>query len=333
MQFNILFTLKLHHSYYQERFDDIAIHALADTVQQLKSGRLVQKVHNGVLYVLFEVDETGNPIAALTGETLRFGVQLLNPFFSNFTDFNLNSAHYLYANTAAPNQLDHPIPVKLVGRQFSTTLTQIDRPVTVGLSDRAGQIIHRQIITNSVNHSTFSFDLSGQKPGLYSLDEQYPTTTVITPYYFDPELQQSSSFGVVEITINDEFYTAAPEFAIAFQAKQETLKYYVVANRYTDAELNQLSITDAGFTEESRPKIDFSTVLPATFTPEELSPALLGNPQTKLVLFKSQNPVVRQEKARRNIRLLKNGDVLISHLPQPAASHTTADLIIHLFKP
>lgn len=332
MQFKILFTLQISHTYYQTGFNDVIIRALMDTVQLLNRGRLLQKVHNGVLYILFEVDQTGDPIAELTGETLRFGVQLLNPYFSNFTDFGFNSSHYWYTNPREPTQLAGPTPVQLVGRLFNTPLTQADRPVTASLRDRTGQLIHHRVISTSEN-SLLTFDLSGQKPGLYSLEEQYPATTVTTPYYFDAELQQSGSFGVAEITINQELYSTAPEFTITFQARQETLKYYVVANRYTDAELQQLSITDAGFAEENRPEIRFSTEFPATFTTEELSPAWLGNSHSKLVLFKSQAPVVRQQKARRNIRLLRNGDVLIPHLPQPSASHTTADLIIHLSKP
>lgn len=331
MQFKILFTLQIKHTYYQTGFNDVTIRALTDTVQLLNRGRLIQKVHNGVLYILFEVDQTGDPIAELTGETLRFGVQLLNPCFSNFTEFDFNSSHYWCTNPPEPNQLGHPIPVKLVGRQFNSPVTQADRPVTANLRDRRGQLIHYQVISTSENSLTF--DLSGQNPGLYRLEEQYSATTITTPYYFDLELQQSGAFGVVEITISDEFYTTAPEFAITFQARQETLKYYVIADRYTDTELNQLSITDAGFTEENRPEISFSTLSSAAFTAEEFSPDLLGNSHSKVVLFKSQAPVMRQQKARRNIRLLKNGDVLIPHLPQPSASHTTADLIIHLSKP
>lgn len=334
MQFKILLSLKINHSYYQNEIDSLGISALADTIEFFSRGQLVQKVHKGVLYVLVKVDETGNPIVDLTGETLRFGVQLLNPFFSNFTDFTLNSSHYLYSNATVSDQLAQPVLVKLVGRQFSQRLTQLDRPVTVNLRSSSEQTIHHQTIGTLVEYdATLSYDLSGQRPGAYSLEEQYPTTTTTTSYYFDPELQQSRAFGVVEIKIDDDFYTTAPEFTIAFQAKQETLKYYVVAHRYTDTELTQLTITDAGFTEENRPEINFSPVFPATFTPEELPTDLLETSQTKVVLFKSQAPVRRQEQARRNIQLLRNGDVLIPHLPQPAASQTTADLIIHLSKP
>ncbi|MBL1179235.1 hypothetical protein [Pantanalinema sp. GBBB05] len=333
MQFKILLTLKINHSYYQNGIDSIGISTLADTMELFHRGQLIQKIHKGVLYVLVKVDETGNPIVDLAGETLRFGVQLLNLFFSNFTDFTLSSSHYLYSNTTVPDQLDQPVLVKLVGRQFSTTLTQPDRPVIVNLRGSSGQIIHHQTIDTLEHDATLSYDLSGQRSGAYSLEEQYPTTIITTPYYFDPELQQSRAFGIVEITIDTKFYTTAPELTIAFQAKQETLKYYIVAHRYSEAELNQLTITDTGFTEENRPEINFSPVFPAAFTAEDLSPDLLETSHTKVVLFKSQAPVRRQEQARRNIQLLRNGDVLIPHLPQPAASQTTADLIIHLSKP
>ena len=53
---------------------------------------------------------------------------------------------------------------------------------------------------------------------------------------------------------------------------------------------------------------------------------------SKLSLFKSQTEVPRQEKARRNIQLVKNGEVLITNLPQLGADKIHGDIIIHLSK-
>ncbi len=138
---------------------------------------------------------------------------------------------------------------------------------------------------------------------------------------------------MIEIKIDSTFYTRPPEFALSFAAKQETLKYYVVAKNYSDSEFAQLSVLDAGFTGEGRSQINFIKVLPIDFTLTEISPTLLGNDDSKIALFKSETAVTRQEKARQKIQLQKNGDVLIPHLLQPASDRPNSDLIVQLVKP
>ena len=60
---------------------------------------------------------------------------------------------------------------------------------------------------------------------------------------------------------------------------------------------------------------------------------MLGDSDIKVVLFKSNEVVTRQEKGRQNIQLRKNGEELIPHLPQPGAGKPTGNMIIHLSKP
>ena len=124
-----------------------------------------------------------------------------------------------------------------------------------------------------------------------------------------------------------------PEFTVPFAAKEETLKYYVVAKNYTNADFNLLSVTDTGFTEDGRPQLQFDKVAPGAFTPDEIPLALLNEGGTQVVLFKSQTTVTRKDRARRKIQLNKNGDVLITHLPQPGEIKSNANLIIHISKP
>jgi hypothetical protein len=149
----------------------------------------------------------------------------------------------------------------------------------------------------------------------------------------DPELAKEGVFGVVEVRIADGFYTARAAFEIAFAARQETLRYYLVVSRYSDAELAQLTVSDAGFGEEGRPEIKFTKVPAAGFTPAEIPPALLDGGGATVMLFRSQAPVERRRRGRRKIQLNRNGEVLIEHLPQPGAERPSADLIVHLSKP
>jgi hypothetical protein len=336
MQFRLLFTVSISHNYYSQGCKDFSFIIPADSTQLLKNGKLLAKIHEGKLHVLFAADETKKPLVLLTGKTLRIGLKLLNPFFSNFTDlgFDFNLSRTLYRNSTTPDALDAAKAITFVGNLFSYALKQITRPITVNLKDRNGQVLQTDMIENDRSTVSYDFQRANRSVGLYPIEE-FGSGNIETNYYFDPELQQEDVFGTIEITIANSFYTTPPEFAIAFTAKQETLKYYVVVNNYPDSEFDTLSVFDGG--EEGRSQINFTKFLPAAFTKDDISPSLLGNGDAKIALFKSQTAVTRQEKARKNIQLQKqkNGGVeeLIKHLPQPGADKANADQIVQLVKP
>lgn len=334
MQFLPLFTAGISHTYYSHGCRDFSFVIPADSRQLLKNGKLVAKVLDGKLYVLFAADEAGTPLISLAGKTLRLGLKLLNPCFSNFTqlNFDFNSSRLLYRNFTNSGALDEAQAVTLIGQRFSHIITEVTRPVTVRLKNSNGQILETETITATSNRPTVAYDLTRQLVGAYSIEEVYSSQTKTINYYADFELQQQGIFTIIEIRLAANFYTTPPEFNVAFTAKEETLKYYIVAQNYSDTDFNQLLVSDGG--EAGRTTIAFSPrILPAAFTNSEISPSLLGNNDAKIVLFKSQQPVIRQEKSRQKIRLHKNGEVLIPHLPQPSMKKINSDLIIQLAKP
>ena len=337
MQFRLLFTVSISHNYYSQGCKDFSFIIPADSTQLLKNGKLIAKIAEGKLLVLFAADETENPLVLLTGKTLRIGLKLLNPLFSNFTDldFDFNFSRPLYRNFINSDALDAAKAITFVGQVFSHLLSNSARPMTVILKNSDGQVLQTDTIAATSDRLTVSYDLTGQVAGVYSVEEYYLESTKTVRYYSDFELQKEGVFGIIEIAIASSFYTTPPNFVLAFTAKQETLKYYVIAQNYSDADFNQLSVADAG--EEGRSQINFTKILPAAFQNDDISPSLLGNGDAKIALFKSQTTVLRQEKARKNIQLQKqkNGGVeeLIKHLPQPGAEKATSDKIVQLSKP
>lgn len=337
-QFKILFTVNIAHRYYNTGCKDFDFVFPADTAQLFRNGKLLAKVREGVLYVLFEADEAGLPLIPIAERKLRIGLKLLNPFFSNFTDLTLkvDEKILLYQNTRPVNALSTPKNAVLVGALFRHLLTRNRRPVTVTLKDSTEQSLATGIITADQNATDVPFDLTGKDAGAYTVEETYSSSSrpvrVFLPYYLDTELLQLGVFGVIEIDIKSTFYRSTPAFNVRFNAKGETLKYYVIAKNYTDVEFNRLSVTDVVPIAGGRPLL-FSKLASTAFTANEISPALLlGNGGGKLVLFQSQG-VVRQEKARKNIQLSNNGNVLVTHLPQPSTNRPNSDLIIHVSKP
>lgn len=268
IRFHSLFTLAVTHAYYGGPCRDVGFVIPPESERLLRGGRLLAKVLDGRLHVLFEAGEEGEPLVSAAGRTLRIGLQLLNPALPNVTAFAIDSALAVavYANTGDPRQLD--------------------APQAVAAADLA-----------------------------------------------DPELARQGVFGVVEVRIDAGLYDAPAAFEIAFQAREETLRYYLVVRRYGAAEIDQLSVADAGFTDEGRPEIRFTRVPAGDIAETEIAPALLGGSDATVVLFRSQAPVARRQRGRRKIQLSRNGEVLIEHLPQPGAERATADLIVHLSKP
>ena len=329
--FRILCTLAIAHSYYSDGCRDFDFVIPADTTGVFRNGKLIAKVLDGALTVLYEADEGASALAPLANKRLRFGMKLMNPLFSNFTD--CAGPIPLYRNTGAAGSLDPARGVVMTGRLLSHSVTQTIRPVTITVNDSTGWQLQTETISTANDRATISCDLSGQTAGAYSVVENYPTETKPVTYYSDAELVQAGVFGIVEINIDSGFYTSPPSFTISFNAKQEALKYYVVVSNYTANEFNNLSVVDNGFAEEGRPRINFTRVPSVAFTSDEIPPGMLAKNSDKVVLFKSQGFVARREKARKKIQLSKNGDVLIKHLPQIGADKTSGDVVIHISKP
>lgn len=335
--FHPLFTVSLLHSYYSgEACQDFDFVFPAETMRQMKNGKLVYRIREGRLHVLYEAGESGAAFRLADGQTLRIGFRLLNPYFMNFTKQGpyTRELRPLYQNVKKASQLNAPKGVVLAGPLFSHSLANSKRPVTVTLKDAGGQTVQTDFVTADAGGSAISYDLTRWDAGLYSVEEVYAESKKITAYYTDPELQRQGAFGALEVHVKKSFYKTAPDFKIRFDAKEETLRYYVVAQNYTDAEFNQLSVSDVGFTEGGRPEVRFTKVASSAFTSDDISPELLRQESAdKLVLFKSQAPVAWREEARAKIQLSKNGEALITHLPQPGVNQPHSDRIIQISKP
>jgi len=334
IQFRILFTVNIAHAYYDAGCRDFDFIIPSDTVSALKNARLLVRVREGKLYVLYEADENGNALVPAAGTTLRFGLKLLNPYFGNITDlaFISGASTPLYRNALNLSALDRTDGITLTGRVFSHPLGGSARPVTVALKNPDGQALDIDTITAVNNREAVCFDLNGQPAGIYTVEEVYPSETKTRAYYSDAELQQNGVFGIIAVLTSSVFYTSAPSFAIAFSAREEILKYYIVARNYSHAEFNQLSVSDTGFTEESRPQVIFTKIASSAFTGDDIAPSLLGESDVRVVLFRSQSSIARQEKGRKKIQLNKHSDVLIRHLPQPGADKARGDIIINISK-
>ena len=333
--FGILFSIKIAHSYYINECSDFEFLIPPDTAAILRNGKIITRTYKGIFYALCEKNEAGLPLASITGLTLRIGLKLNNQFFSNFTQMSFKSGTTpLYQNLSAPASLDPGVETLLTSSLFAHPLSKTTRPVTITVKDVNNAILQTTTISDISNTSPIPIDLRGFSAGVYTVNEKYTSSTKKTLYYLDPDLCRLPTFGIAEIKIAGSFYNATPpEFVINFTAKQETLKYYVVGKNYSTADLNNLLVTDAGFNEDARPQVLFTKVSQGAFTSTDISPSLLTDNSSKVVLFKSQSPVSRLEKPRKKIQLSKNNDIIMKHLPLPGIDKSSSDIIIPISKP
>ncbi|MCE9667742.1 hypothetical protein LY474_07945 [Myxococcus stipitatus] len=338
-RFHTLLTVSLTHGYYDGACGDVGFVLPADTVGLLNGGRLLTRVRDGVLHVLYDTDAEGAPLVSVAGRTLRIGLKQLDPNFENITERASPTRRLpCYRNTGNPSQLDAPRwMVGPVGRVFSHRISEATRPVSFS-HDTAGVMSPEPSTRIDEGLSEVSFDFTPVAPGAFTVSELYGEEgerAVVFDYYLDPELQQEDVLGVLELRIDASFYTAPPAFTVDHAARRETLKYYLVAENHTPADADLLDVVDAGYTEDGRPRIEFTRVAPADFTADDLPAGLLGGANAQVVLFKSRALVPRRQKARRKLQLVRTstGDVLLDHLPQPTPDEPHADLIIHVSKP
>ena len=335
INFKNLLILKISHAYYDGDCRDFDYFMPFRTKQVLRDGRLTAKVRDGLLYIFFDATASGEALVSLAGQQFCFGIKLLNPYFANFTqlDFDMKTATPVYRNSPDIKKLAGGMTAILAGPVFSHTISDANRPLTVSLVSSEGRIVYTESIPAGDNRKTVFFDITGQASGVYIVREDSGGPETKTLYYVAADFVQAGILGIVEITLDNSFYGSPPTFAISFQAKKDFLKYYLVTRKFTEAEFNQLVISDQGFTKDERPEILFKELGLADFTPDDIDPQFWGNSDTRIKLFKSKTEVPRQEKARRHIQLAKNSDVLIENLPQPGTDKVKGDIIIHLSKP
>lgn len=328
--FQPLATVVPQHPYYAGGCRDIEFIPTSATADLLRAGRSIARMRDGALHLLYEVDDAPDtPISSLAGRTLYFGLRLANPYFVNFTAPVIAEAGLtpFYANTTQPTALDAPVGITLTGGMHAHTATAAARPLDLVLRSGSHALETLQLLADQ---DTAGFDLRKLSPGPYRIDEEDAGVPVQQhPLLVDPDLRDYGVWGVLALTVDADFYANAPQLDITFSSRQETLRYYVVASNFPQAEFDQLMVNDQG---DINPKIVFSrqvTPFPAGY----LDPALLGAPGSRIAVFESQTQVARSERGRRKLKLSRNSTVLIEHLPLPGPEKVKADLIVHLSKP
>lgn len=332
-RFDTLFTISVDHEYYAGQCPDFRYHVPVTTVARGNRGRLLFKQRDDRFHCLYEADGDGNALSPVAGEKLVFGLVLTTPYFANYSVYDFSGLTPCYRNANVPDALAAPLPVRLSGELIHRDLASVDRPVTIDLKDPAGATLDTLTLSPAQTRNAVNFDSRHLPEGRYQVKETYAGSQFTSEHYLHRELLQRGVFGIVEIELAAPMYTTPPAFTIPFLAREEIVKYYIVAENYTDGEFNALTVTDQGFLADGRSEITFTRFLPAQFTSDDIDAALLEGAGKKLAVFKSNSVEKRHHAPRHNIQLNRNGETLIPQLPSPGADTSRQEFVISLEKP
>ena len=326
--FRPLWTVEVKHAFFGGACDALSFIIPPGTERALAGAHAMVREREGRLHVLLEVDEADAPLSDLTGLRLLFELKPREAAFDLITT-PLGLARgdaALWDNRAAADALGGPRAVRISGEQLRIEPRSAERPLTLRLFDAADV----QQASKVLNVGDEAWTLAGlYTRGEWWVEEQGVGPAMRWALWVEPALR--GAWGMLALTV-DAGHLATPQaFTLAFSARSDTLRYYVVANRYGEAEFNQVKLLDAGFTAEGRPAIVFNRINPADFNPSHLTPALLdpgGN--ARIALFEAQASVPRRARGPVGLELHRNGDVLIGSLPQPGAERHDAQFVVHL---
>lgn len=330
IRFRSLWTVDVRHAFFGDGGEVLEFFVPPTTQRALAGAHAIARVRNGVLNVLIEVDEADQPLSALAGRRFVFGLRPREAVFETVTQpFGIARGETaLWVNAATPNALDAPHAVQLSGAQLRIAPKSSVRPLMLRVLDETN--VERANGTLQLGQEALS--LQGVWPdGEWRIEEAGAPAGSL---YVEPDLAAMRAWGLLILTVAPAHVVNGQAFHIDFAARSDTLRYYVVANAYSQNEFDQVNVRDAGFATESRPQIVFDKLLPAVFGVEHLPAALLDpGGAARIACFQAQAPVARRPRGPTRLELHRNGDVLIGNLPQPGAQRPDAQFVVHLGKP
>ena len=330
--FHPLWTVTVQHGFFGGSCDALGFNLPPSAERALAGSHALLRVRDGALQVLVEVDEAHTPISDLSGLRLLIALKpreasfdlITTPIFGNSGLPRGDVA--VWDNAANPNALGAPHAVRICGEQLRIEPRATERPLTLRLFDAANTLQAQNVLNIG--------DEAWTLPGLYTrgewrVEEQGAGPAAAWALWVEPELV--NAWGVLALRFDPAHLPAGQAFNLSFGARSDTLRYYVVAQRFGVAEFNSLSVQDTGFAAEARPAIVFNRVAPASFNASHLAPALLDpSGSARIALFEAQATVARRARGPLGLELHRNGDVLIGNLPQPGAERHDAQFVVHL---
>lgn len=326
--FRTLHTIEVRHAFWGGATDALQFTVPPATERTLAGARLMAREREGRLHVLAEVGDDDLPLAPLAGLNLVFGLAPRSAAFElvSAPDGVAAGSTRWWTNAADADALAGPVARAVTGPTPRLAAADPARPLTMRLLDAAGTEVARTTLTEGEDGWTPALVLPR---GDWQVEEQAAGPAQRRSFRVDPELQ--GAWGAVSLTVAPAHIAAGHAFTLTFAARTDTLRYYVVAQRFDADQFAQVSVVDTGAAAEARPAIEFDRIGSEAFGAGHLSPALLDpSGGARIALFQARAAVARRARGPSGVQLHRNGDVLVGHLPQPGAERHDAQFVVHL---
>jgi len=331
-----LWIVKIRHDFFGGDCDALEFIVPASSRRILAGARTIARVRDGQLVTLVEIGEDDRPIAneaAFVGRTLHFGLKPRSAHFEHFTAPNEvpSGQRVWWTNRDDAAALAGPRGLWLSGERLRIEPASAARPVDIRVLTPEGEVGAFLRVESGEEGRTLTDRLPA---GEWLVEETVSGVTTTRTCLVDGELADSGCWGVLSLTVDAAHLDAGNDFTIGLPARVDRLRYYVVGDRFSATDLDEIEIRDGGFAAEGRPELRFRRVLPGAFGSEHLRPELLdASGGARIALFESSSALERRFRGPTRIELLRNGDVLVGHLPAPGADRPDAQFVVHLNKP
>jgi hypothetical protein len=345
-----LTSITLHHDFYSDGFtSDILMIPTAETVRLIQRYRLIFGTATKTTkskYVLLQDMVGMAPLLPLPANCqFRFGLQLTQGAFSNFTDFAMPARGevYVFENSGVSTELndDSPSSYPLKGGPFTWSGVP-GTPTTVTATHAfTGE---QQTVTpyNAEGGLQASFDLTRLTPGIYALTRDN-SAVVDTRVYFDPDMARAGVFAIVHLR-----QTSSPaqgilsDYTLSFARKEVRWKYFVVLkgdhSAYTYTIIDNRNPTEYHFDALASAAPPYSLTDADQATLDMLTAQY---PSDSIQVFVSQEEIPYLQATRSFITLGRYNTLagagatspVVQHLPNPPISSAHAAVIAGIDPP
>ena len=350
--YKTLFDLSIIHEFYDDgKANDFVFVPLQDTAVGLKNYKLVPRVAqakvdetqaHGLSVSYAEVNASPQiPITAASVPPLRFGLKLHQVNFLNFTKETgglVSGDIYHYTNVGAVDVAGVLELVrttyKLKRKVFAYSFTLAGPPVTatVKVFDSLGVELTEYSQTLDSNNGDFEvlIDLGKEANGVYELQVSSGGPVLQQDqFYLDDELVAMRAFAVLDIVVTNNTDLSTKKLEISYTSREEVMKYFVVF----EVPLIVGDVIEVGQTPVSGLKFSEVTDFTGGARAEDKATkeALEGRfPSRDIRLYESIGTFEYKETALKDVKLKKNAQSLISHLPAPSLDNVKAEAYIFI---
>ena len=211
IHFPPLFRFEITHDYYLGGLCSDLDFVVASNEPAFIEGKLLARVRDNRLHVLYEADDDSAALRKISGSTLWIGLRQNNPAFSNFT---LNPAPMgsmlFYRNCTSPTSFDPPLAVNMIQPgQHLLTPDNATRPLRLSwqyLGGASPAVVAETTLAAGENSAAFATGLWPH--GAYQLESQANGPPQTSHWLHLPPLAAKPLWGVIASTISVLFFSS-----------------------------------------------------------------------------------------------------------------------------